>query len=258
MNNKMTEQKDLTPKDIENILNEIDNTGAKNHKERAERARSESGVEEEVKESDEEESDEEDRGTVRLDDPIECLKIKFPATIIIAGITETGKTTLLTNIIYLNRNQFHRIWLLSPFAHKEIYDYIPKKYKITDPTDVDLENIFQEQENNPEMRTCIICDDCIGRINFSRGRISKLLATTGRHVNVSFIIVNQYLNDINPLVRDNAKILFVTKVKGHCIDTIYKLTGAFYSKQYCFEFLQNTCKDYRVVRFDLSGYHAFF
>jgi hypothetical protein len=234
MNNKMTEQKDLTAKDIENILNEIDNKEVK---------------------SDKVDEEEDNVGEIRLDNPIECLKIKFPATVIIAGITKTGKTTLLTNIIYLNRNQFHRIWLLSPFAQKEIYDYIPKKYKITDPTDVDLENIFQEQENNPEMRTCIICDDCIGRINFSKGRISKILATTGRHVNVSFIVVNQYLNDINPVVRDNAEILFVTKVKGHCIDTIYKLAGAFSSKQHCFTFLQNTCKDYRIVRFDLSGYH---
>lgn len=199
--------------------------------------------------------EEEEEVGIRLDDPIECMKIQFPATVLIIGISETGKTTTLKNIIYINRDQFHRIWLLAPFADKPIYDFIPKKYRITDPTDADLETIFQEQQMNPDMKTCIICDDCIGRINFARGKISKMLAATGRHANVSFIIVNQYLNDISPIVRDNAKVLFITKVKSHCVDTVFKLSGAFSSKMDCMRFLHAACQDYRVVRFNLTGYH---
>ena len=66
----------------------------------------------------------------------------------------------------------------------------------------------------------------------------------------------QYLNNISPIVRDNATYLFITKLKSHCIDSVYKMTSCFNSKTECKKFLDAACKDYNVIRFNLTGYNV--
>jgi hypothetical protein len=192
--------------------------------------------------------------TVRLTDISKALKMEWPSTAIIAGATGTGKTMLMINLIYANARNFNRIFLLSPIADDPIYDFIPKKYRISNPSDVDLQNILQEQHRKRYLKTLIICDDCIGKINFDRGNISKMITTTGRHFNLSFIIVMQYLNNIHPIIRDNAKVLFVTKLKTHCLDSIVNLTSCFSGKTQCRNFLNDACRNFQIVRFNLTGY----
>jgi hypothetical protein len=190
-----------------------------------------------------------------LTDLRDALTLKWPSTVIIAGATDTGKTMLMKNIIYQNALAFNRIYLLSPLADEDVYNFIPKKYRISNPTEADLIQILEEQKKNKHVKTCIICDDCIGKINFANGAISKMITTTGRHYDLSLIIVMQYLNNIAPIIRDNAKYLFVTKLKSHCVDSIYSITSSFSSKAACKRFLDETCRDYRVIRFNLTGYN---
>jgi len=126
-----------------------------------------------------------------LTDLRDALTLKWPSTVIIAGATDTGKTMLMKNIIYQNALAFNRIYLLSPLADEDVYNFIPKKYRISNPTEADLIQILEEQKKNKHIKTCIICDDCIGKINFANGAISKMITTTGRHYDLSLIIVMQ-------------------------------------------------------------------
>src|SRR5579875_1802881 len=144
-----------------------------------------------------EEQDVQELINTNIDD---ALKLGFPATILICGSTKTGKSELMKNIIYKNYKQFNRIFLLCPFAKNEFYNFIPDKYKIEDPSDADLTLIYNDCQNNPNISTLIIADDCISKINFERGVASKIITATGRHINLSLIIVMQYLNNISPIV----------------------------------------------------------
>ena len=187
----------------------------------------------------------------------DALTLEFPSTIIIAGSTKTGKSELMKNIIYKNYKQFNRIYLLCPFANTDkFYSFIPEKYRIEDPTDGDLTLIYNDCINNKNINTLIIADDCISKLNFERGAASKIISATGRHINLSLIIVMQYLNNISPIIRDNSTYLFVTKLKSRSIKTIYDMTSCFNSEIECKRFLDTTCKDYNVIRFNLTGYNT--
>ena len=201
------------------------------------------------------EQDNDDEQNIINTDIDDALKLEFPSTILICGSTKTGKSELMKNIIYKNYKKFNRIYLLCPFAKDKFYDFIPDKYKIEDPSDADLTLIYKDCQENPNINTLIIADDCISKINFERGAASKIISATGRHINLSLIIVMQYLNNISPIVRDNATYLFITKLKSHCIDSVYKLTSCFNSKTECKKFLDAACKDFNVVRFNLTGYN---
>jgi hypothetical protein len=230
---------ELTEEEIEKVLTDLEHAPKLSRK----------------KEAIEEPNNENLYSDVKLTEIEKALKIEFPSTVLIAGATNTGKTMLMLNLIYANAKQFNRIYLLSPIADDPIYDFIPGKYRISNPSDADLQFILDEQKKNRHVKTCIICDDCIGKINFDKGQISKMITTTGRHFNLSFIVIMQYLNNIHPIIRDNAKVLFITKLKSHCVDSIYGMTSCFQSKNQCRMYLNNVCRDFRVCRFNLTGYN---
>jgi len=51
------------------------------------------------------------------------------------------------------------------------------------------------------------------------------------------------------MIRDNCKVLFVTRLKEHSLKTCFELWILQEFKQ----FMGFSCKDYNVVRFDLTG-----
>src|SRR5579875_462566 len=184
----------------------------------------------------------------------DALILDWPSVIIIAGSTCTGKSELMKNIVYKNYKNFNRIYLLCPNANNSFYNFINDKYKIKDPCDADLQTIYDDCCKNPNIKTLIILNDCIERVNFRNGAASEI-TTCGRYVNVSMIIVMQYLNKISPVIRDNAKYLFATKLKSHCVNTVFEITSCFNNKNTCKRFLDVACKNYQVVRFNLTGYN---
>src|SRR5579885_3472467 len=129
------------------------------------------------------ERDVEEQENIINTDIDQALKLEFPSTVLICGSTKTGKSELMKNIIYKNYKQFNRIYLLCPFAKDKFYDFIPDKYKIEDPCDADLNLIYKDCQQNPNISTLIIADDYISKTNFQQGAASKIITATGRHIN---------------------------------------------------------------------------
>lgn len=180
-------------------------------------------------------------------------KMKFPCNIIIAGQTDSGKTNLVKYLVYTHALQFNRIILLSPTADLQNENFLQKEFIITEVTPEKVERIISEQQKNKKWKTLLIFDDCIGSMSFKNSSVFDKLASSGRHYNTSTIHIVQDLNKLSPCIRNNSKYLFVTLCKEHQLKTCFELSTGFNSFTEFKEYMKRNCKNYQIVRFNLTG-----
>ena len=191
---------------------------------------------------------------IELTAPTQAIQMKFPALIIIGGMTESGKTNLLRYILKENHQSFNRIWALCPTADLLVeYQFIPRKFTITNPTEEDVDNILQDQIKFKHLKTCVVLDDCIGSLNFQNSKIFDKLASSSRHFKLTTFILIQDLKKLSPCIRDNAKYLFITKLKEHSLKICYELSSSFKTEKKFKRFMNQVCKNYQVVKFNLTA-----
>jgi hypothetical protein len=99
----------------------------------------------------------------------------------------------------------------------------------------------------------LIFDDVLGKIRFQNSNLFDYVASSCRHFRLHCFLLVQDLKKLSPTIRDNSKVLFVTKLKEHSLKTCFELSSNFASYQQFKEFMGFACKDYNVVRFDLTG-----
>ena len=179
--------------------------------------------------------------------------IKFPCNIIIAGQTDTGKTNLVKLLVRKYATTFNRIILLSPTANLQGVNFLQEKFIIKDVTPGKVEKIISEQEKNRKWKTLLIFDDCIGSMSFKNSSVFDKLASSGRHYNTTIIHIVQDLNKLSPCIRDNSKYLFITLCKEHQLKTCFQLSTGFESFNQFKDYMKSHCKNYQIVRFNLSG-----
>ena len=179
--------------------------------------------------------------------------IKFPCNIIIAGQTDTGKTNLVKLLVRRYATSFNRIILLSPTANLQGVNFLQEKFIIKDVTPGKVEKIIAEQEKNKNWKTLLIFDDCIGSMSFKNSSVFDKLASSGRHYNTTIIHIVQDLNKLSPCIRDNSKYLFITLCKEHQLKTCFQLSTGFESFNQFKDYMKSHCKNYQIVRFNLSG-----
>lgn len=174
------------------------------------------------------------------------LKFKAPAHLIFAGVSGSGKTSLLKNYCKLNKHLYNKVFAFAGSAEFNTdYDWLPKKH-VLDPTNFKkLGEIIRLckriKASGRSYQTLLIFDDIIGLINTHSGKMKKFfdnLSSAARHYNVSLCFLVQRLTAISPLIRDNAHIFFVTKLHKECI------TNCLYSHQNDYDDKYSLLNDY--------------
>jgi hypothetical protein len=194
-------------------------------------------------------------GTIhsRLDDSKKCMDLKFPSLTIIAGMSESGKTNLMKHLIRLHASKFHRIVVLCPTLDlQSSYECIDPNCLIREPSSGDIEKIMEQQSKFPNLRTMLILDDCLGSVRF-RDNVFDRLASSGRHYNISTFIIIQDLKKITPTIRDNAKVMYVTKLKSHSLEACFDISNGFTNKSEFLTYINSNCRNHQIIRFNLSG-----
>jgi len=93
---------------------------------------------------------------------------------LVAGSTETGKTTLVKHLIRFNALNYHKIYLICSTANlQDEYNFLPKKAFL--PVSEELMNkVVKEKEHNSKQRVLLILDDCVGKLRFQKPTLTKL------------------------------------------------------------------------------------
>lgn len=140
--------------------------------------------------------------------------ITHPSSTIVCGITGSGKTTVVHNIIDIGLN--HEIWdqiiVISPDNDLEYEEFLngDNQVILTDlPKDLDsfknkMEEINEETEIklNTDMQTLLVIDDF--HSESTSNKFIRQIFTKNRHYGVSLVFCTQNFNDLPVTVKTNS------------------------------------------------------
>ena len=153
-------------------------------------------------------------------------EIKIPFRIIISSKSNSGKSTYCKYLLYKLSNKFDRVYIIS-YTSEDGYDEIASKYfDYFDQTIIG--NIIKHQEKKKTMDinpkypkeshrkyvykyppVCIILDDLCGNVNMVYSQAIDKIYATGRHYNISIILITQKFHAVSNLIRTNASYIIL-------------------------------------------------
>lgn len=167
-----------------------------------------------------------------------------PTTCIFIGKRGTGKSTLISDIMYYHRavpyglifsgtedgNGFYANYFPSLFIHStfkpEILDTLIKRQK----------KVLQDKNANPH--SFLLIDDLMYDKSLTRDKNMRLIFMNGRHWKLLFLLSMQYCMDLPPDLRANVDYLFV--LRENIIDNQKKLWKYFFGMYEKFSEFQQT------------------
>ena len=167
---------------------------------------------------------------------------KLPIRSILLGPSGAGKGILLQNMILdIYRGCFERVYIFSPSINVDVTWLPVKEYlnktinlsenepplfydtndqenleKIIDTQKKVTEHLKSKKDNKKLYSILIIVDDFADDPSFSRkSQLLHALFTRGRHSQISTIISTQKFSALHPIIRVNAKILHVFRLRNY-------------------------------------------
>lgn len=172
--------------------------------------------------------------------PISSINIEWPALVVMAGKSRSGKTVFVKELIRQNRSHFDRIIVFSGSAdlNPEYRDICDVKNCIDPSNYSKLNRVLALQEKlvrqGKKHRLLLIVDNIIGMANVHNGKIGKIfdrLSTQGRHMLVSTIFLTQKCTGVSPVVRQNAMYWLLTRLdRAQIQDTMFGFQDRFSNK----------------------------
>ncbi len=159
---------------------------------------------------------------------MDTLTIPFPCNSVFCGKNQAGKNVALRRFMELHSHNFHLIYAVigSKGLNKD-WDWLPEDNQI------DARKIFKVQAMHKYLKDAkraganlnvlLIFDDIVGILNTHTGKTGEFfneLITSGRHANLSTIILTQKLTKLSPTIRDNVHNFCVMRVNGRNITDV--------------------------------------
>jgi len=181
------------------------------------------------------------------------MNISLPTSIIISGKPKSGKSHAIKYFMLENFNKFAYgvVFCRSKFDGK--YNYIPDKFVHGDYNEGVLDNLMSIQKRIIEngyqpQEAFVIFDDCLDV--FESATFKKLIVMY-RHYHITIIIATQYINKVNPTVRECCAfaLLFRTTTE-RSLEAITSSFGQQFLKHGFDEFLQAKTSNYQFILVD--------
>ncbi len=135
--------------------------------------------------------------------------------IALVGATGFGKTFLLRDILSQIHKNYDQFYLFSGTAKlQKDYDFFTngttkenifqfyEEKKMTELWDENYLRSSKEREN-----ILIVLDDVINDPEFIKSLVLKKYATGARHINITVILLTQFLNSLKPIIRNNLRLV---------------------------------------------------
>jgi len=150
----------------------------------------------------------------------DITSLKNGKVCILIGRRGTGKSTLLTHIMYVMRNRLHSGIAMSPTADsiRAFCQFMPSSFCYDDYNDEAVQrtqaakqHIIEKRggsEDADDYNVFVIMDDCMYNKKCMKSMEMRRLFMNGRHVKVFFVNLLQYCLDIGPDLRTNIDYVF--------------------------------------------------
>jgi hypothetical protein len=139
-----------------------------------------------------------------------ALKLELPFLATVVGRRGSGKSNMLRFLLrtIARAGQVRDVWVFTSTAFTGDWGRTVGEHRVYENFDEELLNgILQRQAAARAAGTpneaLLILDDVLGSMSFTSS-VWKLLASTGRHYNLSVLLVSQHYHAIPPLVRLNS------------------------------------------------------
>lgn len=167
--------------------------------------------------------------------------IKIPFRIVVSSKSNSGKSHYVNYLLYSNSEKFEKCYVIS-YTNDDYYEYITKHTYKEYSEDI-INKIINNQEKEGKTyytetprgikkkkeykHVVLILDDCIGNVNLSHEKSIDRLYASGRHYNISIIIITQKYKAVSNLIRNNLNYLILF---SHSNKEQKKIIASEYSK----------------------------
>jgi len=137
--------------------------------------------------------------------------------IVIIGKPGTGKTTLITRLLYEKRNLFPTAFVMSGTEDSNGHygKIIPSSFVHNKYNEAKVENFITRQKMAkkflPNPWSVLLLDDCTDDPRIFNKPIFQGLYKNGRHWKMLFILSLQYCMDVKPVIRTNIDGVFILR-----------------------------------------------
>ena len=170
---------------------------------------------------------------------MELPDLKIPFIFSLIGPRGSGKSTLVKR--FLNEQfiyKFQYIAILSPSLHlntdfdfmedySNVYLFHNNFKSVINEIINTMEN-YKTKDKSSKIQTLIILDDCLTENNVLRFKGLELLATRGRHMNISIVVTSQILKCISNKIRENSD--YILSFGSNSYSELEKFLGENFSK----------------------------
>jgi len=155
-------------------------------------------------------------------------RIKLGSTVQIIGPRGNGKSLLMKEFCYENRDRFDDVyaWSYTDYMNLELEDFIPRQNIHRRFKERDMTNIIRKQQQDwrrykwnlkhgrpatPGKEICFLLDDCAFKGDLWSTDIISEIFYNGRHAHVTFVFVTQDAADLSKNMRGQVDVVFATR-----------------------------------------------
>ena len=173
---------------------------------------------------------------------------------VIIGKRYTGKSFLLRDILSQIHSQFDCVSIFSQTEHLyHFYEkFIPKFLFHREWDENKIEKIFKVQESSKN-NFALIFDDMISDVDaFRNNAFVKKIFLEGRHYNLGFFLLTQFVNALPPYAKNNIDYIFILQQQNNEEkERLYKeFGGAFQNKKDFIKILDLITENYGCLVID--------
>jgi len=153
--------------------------------------------------------------------------LKAGSVVVLIGKRETGKSFLVRDILYYNKDMPIGTIISGTEGANSFYSHmVPSIYIYGEYEPQIIDNVIKRQvlvrnemkkevamrgHTNIDPRAFLILDDCLYDASWTKDKNVRSLFMNGRHYNETFIITMQYCMGIPPVLRTNVDYVFILR-----------------------------------------------
>lgn len=152
-----------------------------------------------------------------------------PDRIIMLGACESGKTSLIRNIIrkYYEHSDYNILRCYWYGSNCDSEKWIPAKQRdktINQSVHDKLTEVMKKiRERDPKKMCIVVWDDVLGE-SFHKDRWFAGFISTCRHYGIILLIGLQMLKAISPVIRENVQRVYLTSANNRTLDALVELS----------------------------------